>query len=128
MRAMMRPGCYPLIGGQEFLGANVSGVSLPVNRTHGRALVVASAACQAQRMGADGLLADDGLHRTAGTSGHDVVSAAQAADLQPPRAQTMQNEAATSDLANGEPVLTADELRALLAEQPAMPPAGGSEL
>jgi hypothetical protein len=31
------------------------------------------------------------------------------------------------DTGVGEPVLTADELRALLQEQPSMPPSGGSE-
>jgi hypothetical protein len=91
---------------------------------------------EAMRLGADGLLADDGLHRTAagafpvetvpsGLREPINLSAEDAHDAQdappPPRERAVDN----NDDANvAEPVLTADELRALLQEQPAMPPAG----
>ena len=181
----------------------MSGVSLPVNRTHGRALIVASAATQAQpiavlqrlgfecapvadpyaamielcrrplvyravvlslqslyreelpviltikrrlphleiwlthtdgrqaamaeaqRMGADGLLAEDGLHRTGASlaSGQALPYASPAA----PIAADSAAGAVEESINGGEPVLTADELRALLQEQPSMPPSGGSE-
>ena len=82
-------------------------------------------------MGADGLLAEDGLHRIAitpatsetGTQApafRPAESAAEAAE----RARAAEEEA-DRDLAIGEPVLTADELRALLQEQPSLPPSGG---
>ena len=97
---------------------------------------------EAMRLGADGLLADDGLHRTGAgafpvetveTPLHAPINLPAAAG---PAAAAPTHEAAPppaprevefdhSDEANiAEPVLTADELRALLQEQPAMPPSG----
>ena len=85
---------------------------------------------EAIRLGADGLLAEDGLHR--------IALAGSAMEPQPtPRgsasASTIasdQSEAATTSASEpeiepniGEPVLTADELRALLEEQPSFPQA-----
>jgi hypothetical protein len=91
---------------------------------------------EAMRLGADGLLAQDGLHRTGvggapsetvGPGARQTSYAAPAAEPQ----QVMPAEAAapggTDDDAEstiGEPVLTADELRALLQEQPSSPSPG----
>jgi DNA-binding NarL/FixJ family response regulator len=81
------------------------------------------ALADAMRLGADGLLADDGLHRVAlgapalaehgstFASSAEAIAATAAAD-DPPRATNHEHESG-----NGEPVLTADELRALLQEQ-----------
>jgi DNA-binding NarL/FixJ family response regulator len=96
-----------------------------------------AALADAMRLGADGLLSDDGLHRTAVTGGAtDTVSPAShsptvlAATLQlrsQPQPMPPNDDGGASQEAEGaatEPILTADELRALLAEQPAMPPGG----
>jgi hypothetical protein len=111
-------------------------VEIWLTQTDGRQAAVA----EAMKLGADGLLADDGLHRTA--SG--VPSPASPA---PPPPRTVFVPAPVSDQARsdavatamplpvdqaereadygmGEPVLTAEELRALLQEQPTMPPSG----
>ena len=84
-----------------------------------------AAMAEAQRMGADGLLADDGLHRTGASlaSGQALPYASPAAPIASDSSTGSLEEAANG----GEPVLTADELRALLQEQPSMPPSGGSE-
>jgi CheY-like chemotaxis protein len=71
---------------------------------------------EAMRLGADGLLSEDGLHRIA-------ITAAAEVPPPPPPAPVMQaveseDEPSDSDMGIGEPVLTADELRALLPEQP----------
>ena len=100
---------------------------------------------EAMRLGADGLLADDGLHRTgAGAFPVETVESALHAPITlpavaaaasataspthetpPPPPAPREVEFDHSDEANiAEPVLTADELRALLQEQPAMPPSG----
>ena len=97
---------------------------------------------EAMRLGADGLLAEDGLHRTgAGAFPVETVSDAPRAPLNlpgvapavptqeqlppPPPPPAREVEFDNTDDANiAEPVLTADELRALLQEQPAMPPSG----
>lgn len=99
-----------------------------------------AALAEAMRLGADGLLADDGLHRTAAgafpgetipsgtiadSAGHESNSLSAPAAPQPPALVQREAEFDAADDANvGEPVLTADELRALLEEQPAMPPSG----
>jgi hypothetical protein len=79
---------------------------------------------EAQRMGADGLLAEDGLHRTGASlaSGQALPYASPAAPMAPDAAGAVEES-----INGGEPVLTADELRALLQEQPSMPPSGGNE-
>jgi hypothetical protein len=94
---------------------------------------------EAMRLGADGLLADDGLHRTgAGAFPVETVADAPRAllnlptpapgpiqeQLPPPPAPREGDFDNTDDANIAEPVLTADELRALLQEQPAMPPSG----
>jgi hypothetical protein len=72
------------------------------------------------RLGADGLLAEDGLHRIA------ISSPAESAGRPPTDDESDVDDSAAAaverDLAVGEPVLTADELRALLQEQPTNPP------
>ena len=80
----------------------------------------------------DGLLDDDGLHRVAtaplpaedASLSHGEVAALS--DVPPeqqpgPRAAEPEPD---QDLPSGEPILSADELKALLQEQPTMPPAG----
>jgi len=88
---------------------------------------------EAMRLGADGLLGEDGLHR---------IAIPPAAPIEPvpvrmnttvtPLATQISSEASgaaddADEVPMGEPVLTADELRALLHEQPSFPPAGGDE-
>ncbi|HEV2295295.1 MAG TPA: hypothetical protein VGR35_15695 [Tepidisphaeraceae bacterium] len=97
-----------------------------------------AALAEAMRLGADGLLADDGLHRTAagafpvetipGSSTRaplrepiTLPPAAAAPEPQPPRESAPDS---TDDANIAEPVLSADELRALLQEQPALPHSG----
>jgi hypothetical protein len=85
-----------------------------------------AALAESMRLGADGLLAEDGLHRIA-------ISGVGAAEM--PRETSAQSAGAAGDteegnniierdLSIGEPVLTAEELRALLHEQPTFPPSG----
>ena len=91
---------------------------------------------EAIRLGADGLLAEDGLHRIA-LAGSAMepqptprASATAPVSEQPPQeAETATTAATQAEVeANlGEPVLTADELRALLDEQPSFPAHGGDE-
>ena len=85
---------------------------------------------EAMRLGADGLLADDGLHRTAaGAFPVETLPGALRATGSLPSETPATAVAAhhDEDDANvAEPVLTADELRALLQEQPVMPPSGES--
>lgn len=90
---------------------------------------------EAMRLGADGLLAEDGLHRT-GMGGAPETLAGPRSKLPPaspaeaesgpsyaePAAAPSHSEDPDSTV--GEPVLTADELRALLQEQPSGPSSG----
>jgi hypothetical protein len=90
------------------------------------------ALAEAMRLGADGLLGEDGLHRIA-------IPAAASPEPAPVRLNTTVTPLATQnsgaaraaddadDIPMNEPVLTADELRALLQEQPSFPPMGGEE-
>jgi hypothetical protein len=84
-----------------------------------------AALAEAMRLGADGLLAEDGLHRIAMTPPAPVTPVVESI----PAAATAENApadensgASDRDFVIGEPVLTADELRALLHEQPSYPP------
>src|SRR5258706_2023505 len=78
----------------------------------------------AMRLGADGLLSDDGLHRTAIAGGgsdslysrSDAGSGLWPVTAVPPVDPTA--DAHDLDSGANEPILTADHLRALLAEQP----------
>jgi hypothetical protein len=92
---------------------------------------------EAMRLGADGLLAEDGLHRT-GVGGalsetvtgpRPALPATPATEAEPPPTfaeapAPAPSQDEDSDSTIGEPVLTADELRALLQEQPSGPPSG----
>jgi hypothetical protein len=93
----------------------------------------------AMRLGADGLLDDEGLHRHAAgpvaasampvfESTAPVVPAPPIPVAVSPEKEDLTDTAEHVDEASAnEPVLTADELRALLQEQPSMPPTGGED-
>jgi hypothetical protein len=98
------------------------------------------------RLGADGLLSGEGLHRVA-VPPSGVMSYAAGPSVEPsmptPRTEPASRLEASAPSrsgqgpddarhdeetnAIGEPVLSADELRALLQEQPLPPPVGNSE-
>ena len=94
-----------------------------------------SALAEAVRMGADGFLAEDGLHRVAAApppvapSPRSPASAAAIAEpppatlaiASPEEAPPTPEPADDLDFGSAEPVLTADELRALLQESPDLP-------
>jgi hypothetical protein len=86
-----------------------------------------AALAEAMRMGADGLLADDGLHRIAITPQANSAGTLTSPQTEPvpQNAAADESSAADRDFVIGEPVLTADELRALLHEQPSVPPSAG---
>src|SRR5205823_12268325 len=101
-----------------------------------------AALAEAMRLGADGLLGEEGLHRIASSQPPEsAANTAQTVTPAPPppepihlpqspmtlTTQDMKPEHPDEDAPVNEPVLTADELRALLQEQPSMPPSGGSE-
>ena len=101
-----------------------------LTHTDGRAAALA----EALKLGADGLLGDDGLHRTApmpatvGPPPSAFVPPADEPPAEPAEAHDAGGAARQPDEPPiGEPVLTADELRALLQDQPSMPPAGSSD-
>ena len=123
-------------------------VDIWLTQTDGRQAALA----EAMRLGADGLLSGEGLHRIA-VSGTEpasfepqdpiplpvreapaqqpavaqVESAASAATPAPAAAHAPRQPAPPEDASTaGEPVLSAEELRALLQEQPT-PPLGGGE-
>jgi len=74
-----------------------------------------AAMVEALRLGAAGLLAEDGaLHRISGQAQEPAPTEPHAGEIAP--------ESGESDLSATEPVLSADELRALLQEHPATPP------
>lgn len=103
-----------------------------------------SALAEAMRLGADGLLDDDGFHRVvlaapaseaapAVYAEHDAIGSPEpllgpsrltAEDAGPSASESGAGE---PDDTSGEPILSAEELRALLLEQPSMPPAGDEE-
>ena len=95
-----------------------------LTHTDGRAAALADA----MRMGADGLLTEDGFHRTAIATPLEAMSSVSpvSAPRWVPRSTTNAEEAAPShpsdvyiDDTTGEPVLSEEELRALLQEPPA---------
>jgi hypothetical protein len=101
-------------------------VDIWLTQTDGRHAALADA----MRLGADGLLSEDGLHRTALAGAltdtvyrpSDASGAAQGTALAPvsvvPPVDTDPGDAHEDEMSGNEPILTADELRALLAEQP----------
>ena len=96
-------------------------VDIWLTQTDGRHAALADA----MRLGADGLLSDEGLHRTAlaGTAGADSLYGRSdaAPGLWPVSAippVDPGDDPHDLEMGGTEPILTADELRALLAEQP----------
>jgi DNA-binding NarL/FixJ family response regulator len=85
-----------------------------------------AALADAMRLGADGLLSEDGLHRTAITSGgfegHYAREDDTSASASAPAETDQSDPSAEDEFGGNEPILTAEELRALLAEQPIIPP------
>jgi hypothetical protein len=71
---------------------------------------------EAIRLGADGLVSDDGLHRLAVAS---VPVAEEIPHVTPAEVRELHQPLPMEDESIGEAVLTADELRALLYDQPA---------
>jgi hypothetical protein len=96
-------------------------IDVYVAQTDGRAAALADAV----RLGAAGLLADDGLHRIS----DDDVPEPRREPPPRPAARPIETPPAYSEdaLSSGEAVLTADELRALLQEEPLAPPLTGQE-
>jgi len=89
-------------------------VEVWVTHTDGRQAALA----EAMRLGADGLLSEEGLHRIAGGAAVTEKVAAP----RPTTSKIIHTEEDVEDpSAPNEPVLTADELRALLHEQPNSP-------
>jgi len=98
-----------------------------------------AALAEAMRLGADGLLDDEGRHRIAAQPTHETVvyqsmpiSSLGAAPPDPPKHPMSRDSDAERGVpelngSTGEPVLTADELRALLQDQPPMPPSAATE-
>ncbi|CAN5616959.1 hypothetical protein BH10PLA1_BH10PLA1_21910 [soil metagenome] len=75
---------------------------------------------EAMRLGAEGLVAEDGLHRLAiGAAPHLPLDPADVPRTPMEPMVHAENDIGSPDV--GEAVLTADELRALLQEQPASP-------
>jgi hypothetical protein len=89
-------------------------VDIWLTQTDGRHAALADA----MRLGADGLLSEDGLHRTAisGDTGYNRVEGVTPLSAIPPVDNAA--EPPDVDIPTIEPILTADELRALLAEPP----------
>jgi len=88
-------------------------IDIWLSQTDGRAAALA----EALRLGADGLLSDDGPHRFAITD-HTQTSASSSQPAPQPQLKSQVKVFAESPISD--PVLTADELRALLQE-PARP-------
>jgi len=82
-----------------------------------------AALAEAMSLGADGLLDDDGLHRVAMNGLSREMSVVQAVEVEPMPVPPMPpRDEAEDELQPEEPLLSADELKALLQEQPATPP------
>jgi hypothetical protein len=93
-------------------------VDIWLTQTDGRQAALA----EGVRLGADGLLGEDGLHRM-GRDPNDQPTRVPSRPIPKERASALALEAMELDDAQiGEPVLTSDELRALLQDQPVMPP------
>ena len=94
-----------------------SHVDVWLSDTDGRQAALA----EAMRQGADGLFAEDGLHRIAGGSAgsNDPAAANPATDF--PKAPVAAETAVPDPEKTADPLLTAEELRALLQEIPPSP-------
>jgi hypothetical protein len=88
-----------------------------------------AALAEALRLGADGLISEEGMERTAlSVAPAPVMPGSNPAPAPVPAAEAPVMRCQEMDIAEtgaGEPVLTADELRALLQEQPSLPPSDG---
>ncbi len=95
-------------------------VDIWLTQTDGRHAALADA----MRLGADGLLSDDGLHRTAmtGVGGSLEASATPVPAMTAVPPVDPAGDAQEAEMGANEPILTADELRALLADQPTVVP------
>jgi hypothetical protein len=91
-------------------------IEIWLTQTDGRQASLA----EAMRYGADGLLDEEGLHRTAVGAPSEIRNP-EPAPLPPAAPEPAPVE---ESVGIAEPVLTADELRALLQDQPSMPPSG----
>lgn len=82
-----------------------------------------AALADAMRYGADGLLSEDGLHRTAIASNafEGQFSSDHPATGPGHNAAAEHDHVPEEEFGGNEPILTAEELRALLAEQPTTP-------
>ena len=122
-------------------------VEIWLTQTDGRAATLV----EAMRLGADGLLAEDGtLHRMpGGQAPSPMVASAGGTELLPDKeigepvtpsitgassGTKMESSFGSAEMPGGsnddeinEPVLSADELRALLQDQPSMPPSGSTD-
>jgi hypothetical protein len=87
-----------------------------------------AALAESMRLGADGLLDDEGLHRIAAPPSREPITTYHPMPAPPPMDESAPEETSTREPERiGEPVLTAEELRALLQDQPAMPPSSAME-
>jgi hypothetical protein len=94
-----------------------------------------AALADAMRLGADGLLDDDGLHRIAvgppalddGGGREDSSSHSEQRNRTQVEDESASRDPYDADAGSDEPLLSAEELRALLQEQPSMPPSGEEE-
>jgi hypothetical protein len=84
-------------------------------QTEGRA----GALTDALQLGADGIVAGDGLHRLAAAGATIPAPAVPSCPDEPVREITLPPEEPVLSVTPSDPVLTADELRALLQEPPA---------
>ena len=73
---------------------------------------------EAIRLGADGLVSDDGLHRLAVGLATPPPIAEELPPVTPAEVRELHQPMLADDQTMGEAVLTADELRALLYDQP----------
>ena len=92
-----------------------------LTHTEGRQAAMA----EAVRLGADGLLGEDGaLHRLLQhpQSSQQQTEAAQMAAADVEQVSQHMVNPVDAEMPSGEPVLSADELRALLQEEPSLPP------
>jgi hypothetical protein len=98
-------------------------VEIWLTQTDGRQATLA----EAMRQGADGLLDEEGLHRTATGAPNSEPAAPIRSETTPTPAVEAESPDLTDDPPLGEPILSAEELRALLQEQPSLPPTGSHE-
>jgi hypothetical protein len=89
---------------------------------------------ESMRLGADGLLGEEGFHRIATSAAPEAATYQSVPERLvplPPSPSTQTVVSAPDEpeevVVPGEPVLSADELRALLQDPPVMPPSAGQE-